>query len=63
MLEAELQAVAGGCSMMALHVFAGNVAAIRFYESAGFERSHRERGFYGEGLDAMVYHRVLADRG
>jgi ribosomal-protein-alanine N-acetyltransferase len=63
MLEAERQAVAAGCSMMALHVFVGNAAAIGFYESAGFERSHRVRGFYGEGLDAMVYHRVLADRG
>ena len=63
MLEAERQAIEAGCSMMALHVFTGNTAAIGFYESAGFERSHRVRGFYGEGLDAMVYHRVLTDRG
>jgi ribosomal-protein-alanine N-acetyltransferase len=63
MREAERQAVADGCSMMALHVFAGNAAAIGFYESAGFVRSHRVRGFYGDGLDAMVYHHVLQDRG
>jgi [ribosomal protein S18]-alanine N-acetyltransferase len=63
MQEAERQAVAAGCSMMALHVFTGNAAAIGFYESAGFERSHRVRGFYGDGLDAIVYHCVLADRG
>jgi [ribosomal protein S18]-alanine N-acetyltransferase len=61
--EAERQAVEAGCSMMALHVFAGNAAAIEFYESAGFVRSHRARGFYGDGLDAMVYHHVLAERG
>jgi ribosomal-protein-alanine N-acetyltransferase len=63
MVEAERQAVVGGCSMMALHVFAGNAGAIGFYESAGFVRSHRVRGFYGDGLDAMVYHHVLQDRG
>jgi [ribosomal protein S18]-alanine N-acetyltransferase len=63
MLDAERQAIATGCSMMALHVFTGNAAAIGFYEKAGFERSHRMRGFYGEGLDAMVYHRVLVGRG
>jgi len=63
MLEAERQAIEAGCSMMALHVFTGNAAAIGFYESAGFERSHRVHGFYGGELGAMVYHRVLAGRG
>jgi ribosomal-protein-alanine N-acetyltransferase len=59
MREAERQAVAAGCSMMALHVFVGNAAAMRFYERVGFNRSHRSRGFYGGGLDAFVYHRAL----
>jgi ribosomal protein S18 acetylase RimI-like enzyme len=49
--------------MMALHVFTENDAAIRFYESAGFQRSHRVRGFYGGSLDAVVYHRALPSGG
>jgi ribosomal-protein-alanine N-acetyltransferase len=48
------------CTMMALHVFTGNASAIDFYEGVGFVRSHRVSGFYGDGLDALVYHKALA---
>ena len=63
MLEVEREAIQAGCSMMALHVFVGNGAAMAFYESVGFARSHRSRGFYGVGLDAIVYHRALTSGG
>ena len=60
MHAAEQQAVAAGCRLLALHVFSGNTAAIAFYEYLGFTRSHCERGFYGKGLDALVYLKELA---
>jgi [ribosomal protein S18]-alanine N-acetyltransferase len=59
LLEAERLAVEAGCAAMALHVFAGNTVAIQFYERLGFIRSRSVPGFYGEGLDAWVYHKVL----
>ena len=59
MLQAELLAAQAGCTMMALHVFTGNAAATAFYESAGFLPSHRSPGFYGAGLDALVFHKTL----
>jgi ribosomal-protein-alanine N-acetyltransferase len=52
-LEAQVRA-AGGLGM-ALHVFTGNAAAMRFYESIGYGRVARSEGFYGRGLDALVY--------
>jgi ribosomal-protein-alanine N-acetyltransferase len=60
MLQAEMLSADAGCTMMALHVFTGNTDAIRFYEGVGFLRSHRADGFYGDGLDALTYHKVLA---
>jgi ribosomal-protein-alanine N-acetyltransferase len=54
MVEAEEQARRAGCRAMLLHVFAGNLAAMRFYESMGFLRSRRVEAFYGAGLDAWV---------
>ncbi|MFC6647497.1 GNAT family N-acetyltransferase [Granulicella cerasi] len=57
MHEAELAST--GCAAMLLHVFTGNEDAIRFYERLGFERSHTEEAFYGEGLDAFVYRKRL----
>ena len=59
MREAERQARVDGCTALVLHVFAGNDAAIRFYESAGFSRSHLAEEFYGPGSDAWVYHKLL----
>ena len=58
--EAERQACEAGCAALVLHVFTGNEAAIRFYVSIGFMRSHREEEFYGVGIDAWVFHKRLA---
>jgi ribosomal-protein-alanine N-acetyltransferase len=60
MLQAEILSADAGCTMMALHVFTRNTEAVKFYEGAGFVRSHRVSGFYGDGLDALTYHKVLA---
>jgi ribosomal protein S18 acetylase RimI-like enzyme len=59
MHDVEGQARMDGCAALVLHVFAGNEAAIRFYDRAGFVRSHRAEDFYGAGLDAWVYHKLL----
>ena len=49
--------VASGAGMVVLHVFAGNAGAIGFYEAAGFDFVERVAGFYGVGLDGLVYRR------
>lgn len=59
MTEAERQACEAGCAALVLHVFTGNEAAIRFYASIGFVRSHREEEFYGPEVDAWVFHKRL----
>jgi ribosomal protein S18 acetylase RimI-like enzyme len=46
--------VAGGLGM-ALHVFNENAGAMQFYESIGYGRVGMAEGFYGRGLDALVY--------
>lgn len=40
---------------MELHVFTENAGAMRFYEAMGYGRVVRAEGFYGRGLDALVY--------
>ena len=55
----ERQALKAGCGEIALHVFVQNEAAIRFYERMGYVYSHRADGFYGRGLDALVYRKAL----
>jgi ribosomal-protein-alanine N-acetyltransferase len=59
MLRMEELALNAQCSLMTLHVFVGNADAIQFYRRMGYARSHRARGFYGEGRDALVYHKAL----
>lgn len=59
MREAERLASRDGCVAVLLHVFAGNEPAIRFYESHGFVRSHREPDFYGRAIDAWVFEKLL----
>jgi len=44
---------------MLLHVFAGNEGAVKFYERMGYERAEVQRGFYGPGLDAVLYWKDL----
>ncbi|MGY2794568.1 [ribosomal protein S18]-alanine N-acetyltransferase [Thermostichus sp. MS-CIW-36] len=48
------QARAAGCRWATLEVKASNQAAIRLYESAGFQRLGRRKGYYN-GEDALVY--------
>ena len=65
MRRGEDTARAAGCGEMLLHVFTGNDAAIRFYESRGYGRVLLVRGFYGadrEGreIDAWLYRKPLA---
>ena len=59
MERAESQAQAAGCVAVALHVFPGNAAAIRFYERRGYLFSHSAASFYARGVDALVYHKPL----
>jgi ribosomal-protein-alanine N-acetyltransferase len=59
MAEAERQAAATGCTAMALHVYTGNAAAIRFYAGCGFVYARPASGFYGPGLDAEVWRKEL----
>jgi ribosomal protein S18 acetylase RimI-like enzyme len=55
----ERVAVAEDCSAMLLHVYVENLAAISFYRGLGFATLHTAEGFYGEGLDALVMHKLL----
>lgn len=60
MWEVERRAMLAGARWMDLHVFTGNVAAIRFYERMGYVRGGLRVAFYGaEGLDAFAYRKEL----
>jgi ribosomal-protein-alanine N-acetyltransferase len=55
MIEIETKVRAASGLGMELHVFKGNLGAIHFYESLGYDRVAIAAGFYGRGLDALVY--------
>ena len=57
--EAESRSARAGATLMRLHVFTGNLPAIRFYEAAGYEQMLRVAAFYGRNLDAWVYMKQL----
>jgi ribosomal-protein-alanine N-acetyltransferase len=59
MAEAETRLRATGGTSMALHVSTANSAAMQFYESIGYGRVGMAKGFYGRGLDALVYRKRL----
>jgi len=59
MQQIESRAQAAGAQSMALHVFPGNVAALKLYEALGYERISVAVGFYGPGLDALLYRKSL----
>ena len=59
MEQSEVEAHEAGCSSMALHVFTGNEAAIRFYERMGYAFWTRDMDFYGVGVDALVYRKGM----
>ncbi len=53
--EADRLAILHGINHIRLHVYAGNEAAIRFYESRGYKRISLREDFYGRGMDAVLY--------
>jgi ribosomal-protein-alanine N-acetyltransferase len=57
--EGERRAVDAGARRMELDVYAGNAGAIRFYERMGYACVGMRRGFYGAGMDALVYRKEL----
>jgi [ribosomal protein S18]-alanine N-acetyltransferase len=59
MERVETEARAAGCGVLVLHVFDGNAGAVRFYERLGYVLVGREAGFYGDGVDALVYRKVV----
>jgi [ribosomal protein S18]-alanine N-acetyltransferase len=48
-----------GARRVALHVFVGNLAAARFYEGSGYLRVGEVKGFYGRGMDAVVFEKIV----
>ena len=59
MEEVEARVRAEGGIGMALHVYTGNVGAMQFYEGLGYGRVSIDKGFYGRGMDALVYRKKL----
>jgi ribosomal-protein-alanine N-acetyltransferase len=59
MQVAERESIREGCAAIVLHVFTGNEPAMRFYVGRGFVQSHIENDFYGRGMDAWVFHKLL----
>lgn len=50
-----------GATRILLEVAASNEAAIGLYESFGFEPINRRRGYYADGIDALVMERALGE--
>ncbi|MBS1798380.1 MAG: GNAT family N-acetyltransferase [Acidobacteria bacterium] len=48
-----------GGEAMYLHVYLKNEAAIGFYERSGYRSAGEQRGFYGPGIDAVLYWKQL----
>ena len=63
MIEAERQSSKAGADRLRLHVFVQNSAAINFYERLRFHRESMDGGFYGDGLDAWIYWKVVEEPG
>jgi ribosomal-protein-alanine N-acetyltransferase len=55
MAELESRLHSAGASEMELHVFNGNTAAIRFYESIGYTRVGTAENFYAQNVHAFIY--------
>ena len=60
MAAVEAAAVQANLREMRLHVSLENEAAIRFYQSIGFERHSPARDFYGEDRHGWIYRKALA---
>ena len=61
MAEMDARVAAAGGVATKLHVFADNQAAVRFYETIGYARMGLVKGFYGVGLDALLYGKMLGE--
>ena len=59
MAEVESRAASAGASVMELHVYEGNAAALRLYEGLGYAKAGIRPGFYGRALDAVVYRKQI----
>ncbi len=59
MSAGETRAAATSAGVLRLHVSTTNREAIRFYERIGFSPRVFVPDFYGEGLDARIYSKVL----
>ena len=59
LMDAVERQAAATVRFLELHVHTANVGAIRFYESRGYLRIGLIQGFYGPGLDALLYRRKL----
>ncbi len=57
---AEREARRAGTDRITLHVWTENAAAIRFYESCGFQRLQLHADFYAPGIDGFGYSKGLA---
>lgn len=55
----EERATVAGVETMSLHVFAGNAGAVELYERLGYERTGVAQGFYGRGLDGLMFEKRL----
>ena len=55
----EFHAAGQGARSMRLHVHTGNGGAIQFYLARGYRRVSLATGFYGPGVDAAFYEKVL----
>jgi ribosomal-protein-alanine N-acetyltransferase len=55
MEEVEARVRSAGGAGMALHVYAGNSGAMQFYEGMGYGRVGMAEGFYGRGMNGLVY--------
>ena len=57
--EAERRAANEGAEALLLHVYAGNIVAIAFYEAAGYSSVELIEDLYGPGLHGWLYRKAL----
>lgn len=57
--EAEHLAESAGAGLATLHVYAENESAIAFYERRGYLRGSPDVDFYGPGMSAWTYTKLL----
>jgi ribosomal-protein-alanine N-acetyltransferase len=57
--QIEAHACASEAEALFLHVYERNMAALAFYDHAGFEHVGDDADFYGRGLNASIYRRLL----